>query len=48
MKDIIAEDKKWFCQVYNSEPVVFESGEGIYERLTREDIPRFLGSIFDL
>ena len=30
MKDIIAEDKKWFCQVYNSEPVVFESGEGVY------------------
>lgn len=30
MKDIIAEDKKWFSQVYNSEPVVFESGEGVY------------------
>lgn len=32
MQDVVAEDKKWFMQVYGSQPVVFVGGEGVFLR----------------
>ncbi len=30
MYDVLSEDRQWFLQVYDTQPVVFESGEGVF------------------